>query len=55
VLLQFFEPGEKTVRVFSDGVPERDCPREDASSRFYATAKLIMECQETKAMQRLDV
>src|SRR6266496_5933628 len=22
-----FEPGEKPVRVFSDGVPERDCPR----------------------------
>jgi hypothetical protein len=29
-LLQFFEPGGVTVRVFSDGVPERDFQKEPA-------------------------
>ena len=45
---------DETVRVFSDGVPERDF-REGASSRFYAGRKLTTKCIKTKAMQRLDV
>jgi hypothetical protein len=47
-LLQLSNQREKTVRVYSDGVPERDCPWRDASSRFNARGKLIKQASETK-------
>src|SRR6185295_11633820 len=45
------EPGERTVRVFSDGVPERDYP-EGCQLAVLSTRKVTRQDTETKASGR---